>query len=185
MHDAGRVHEGAMAAILGLDMASVEQLCQQTGAEIANINCEGQIVISGGKQALVSALDLAKALGAKRAIPLVVSGAFHSSLMKPAVPGMTRALAGAHFTDPQTPIVSNVTGTTIDRASELPKELVAQICSCVQWSKSVEYMAANGVDTFIEVGAGKVLTGLVKRIAADAKTVNVSDPNSVRAFVGA
>ena len=182
MQDAGQVHEGAMAAILGLDMAPVEQLCQQTGAEIANINCDGQIVISGPKQALVLAIDLARALGAKRAIPLVVSGAFHSSLMKPAVPGMTQALDRARFVDPQIPIISNVTGECLEEATELRQELVQQICSCVQWSKSVEYMALNGVHTFVEVGPGKVLTGLVKRIAADSETVNVGDLDSARTF---
>lgn len=183
MHKAGQVHEGSMAAILGLDMASVEQLCQQTGAEIANINCDGQVVISGTKQALVSALDLAKALGAKRAIPLVVSGAFHSSLMREAVPGMTAALAHATFQDPRVPIVSNVTGEPLEQARELRPELVQQICSCVKWSKSVEYMANKGVDTFIEVGPGKVLTGLVKRIAANAQTLNIGDTESVRSFI--
>ena len=182
MHEAGQVQEGSMAAILGLDMASMEQLCQQTGAEIANINCDGQIVISGRKQALVTALDLAKALGAKRAIPLTVSGAFHSTLMRPAVAGMTKALERASFSDPSIPIVSNVTGQTLEHALELRPELVQQICSCVQWSRSVEYMVEHGVNTFVEVGPGKVLTGLVKRIATNAQTVNVGDLESVQAF---
>lgn len=184
MHEAGQVREGSMAAILGLDLALVEQLCQQTGAEIGNINCEGQIVISGSKQALVAAIDLARALGAKRAIPLVVSGAFHSSLMRPAVAGMAAALSGTAFMDPRVPIISNLTARPLYQAESFHHELLEQICSCVQWSGSVEYMTANGVDTFVEVGAGKVLTGLVKRIAKDVQAVSVGDVASVRNFAG-
>ena len=184
MHKAGQVREGAMAAVLGLDMAAVEQLCQETGAEIANVNCDGQIVISGSKQALVRAIDLSRALGARKAIPLVVSGAFHSSLMKPAVAGMERVVKAAPFQDPAVPIISNLTARPIVRARDLPQELVQQICSCVRWSKSVEYMASNGVSTFVEVGPGKVLTALVKRIAPAARSFSVGDLASVRSFAG-
>ena len=165
MHEAGQVREGGMAAILGLDLSALEQVCQETGAEIGNINCDGQIVISGGKEALVRAIDLSRALGAKRAVPLVVSAAFHSSLMQPAVHGMTQALENASFGRPFVPVIANCTGTPLQEAAELRAELVEQLCRCVQWSKSVDYMADNGVDTFVEVGPGKVLAGLVKRIA--------------------
>lgn len=182
MHVAGQVRPGAMAAILGLDMAVAEQLCQQTGAEIANINCDGQIVISGDKAALVRAIDLSRALGAKRAIPLVVSGAFHSSLMRPAVKGMTKALNTTVLSAPAVPIISNLTAEPIREPQALRQELVEQICSCVRWSESVEYMAAHGVNTFVEVGPGKILSGLVKRIAKDAQTVNVDDLASVQSF---
>lgn len=184
MREAGRVVEGSMAAILGLDMASVEQVCQETGAEIANINCDGQIVISGPRDALVRAIDLARALGAKRAVPLVVGGAFHSSLMKPAVQGMAEVLGKTVFRDPTVPIISNCTAQPLNHAAVLPEELVQQICRCVQWSKSVEYMAAQGVGKFVEVGHGRVLAGLVKRIATGVEAINVADLDSVKSFVG-
>lgn len=182
MHHAGQVQEGSMAAVLGLDLTSIEQLCQQTGAEIANINCEGQVVISGSKQALVAAIDLARALGAKRAIPLVVSGAFHSSLMRPAVPGMAAALGNTSFADPRVPVISNLTAEPLYQAKAFHQELIDQICSCVHWSESVDYMAKNGVNTFVEIGPGKVLTGLIKRIAKDAQTISIADVASVRSF---
>ncbi|MBI3742792.1 MAG: ACP S-malonyltransferase [Chloroflexi bacterium] len=181
MQEAGQVREGAMAAVMGLDEASVELLCQQTGAEIANINSDGQIVISGPKQALIQAIDLSRAMGAKKAIPLVVSGAFHSSLMQPAVPGMVEALRDTHFVAPQVPVISNLTATPLRTADAIPPELVQQICRCIQWSRSVEYMSDHGVDTFVEVGPGRVLTGLVKRIAQEAQTVNVDSLAAVQA----
>ena len=180
MHEAGQVREGGMAAILGLDLALVEQLCQQTGAEIANINTDGQIVISGAKQALVEALDLSKAMGARRAVPLVVSGAFHSSLMAPAVPGLVRALGRAQFASPAIPVISNGTGEPLADQAAIHQELQAQICRCVQWSKSIQYMTDNGVQTFLEIGPGNVLTGLVKRIAKGAQTFNIGSMASVR-----
>ncbi|MEE9284305.1 MAG: ACP S-malonyltransferase [Dehalococcoidia bacterium] len=180
MHEAGQVKEGGMAAILGLDLALVEQLCQQTGAEIANINSDGQIVISGAKQALVEALDLSRAMGARRAMPLVVSGAFHSSLMEPAVAGLARALDQTRFAPPAIPVISNCTGQPLADQASIHHELMQQICRCVQWSKSVQYMANNGVETFLEIGPGRVLTGLVKRIAKEAQTFNIDSMASVR-----
>ncbi len=181
MQYAGQVMEGGMAAIIGLDLASVEQLCQQTGAEIANLNSEGQIVISGTKRALIQALDLSKAMGARRAIPLVVSGAFHSSLMEPAIPGMLKALDEARISKASVPLVSNTAAQPIADPAAIQHELVQQICRCVQWSKSVQFMADHGVQTFLEIGPGRVLTGLVKRIAAVVKTINVDTLAAVRA----
>lgn len=182
MQRAGQVREGGMAAILGLDQASVEQLCQQTGAEIANINSDGQIVISGTKRALVQAIDLSRAMGAKKAIPLDVSGAFHSSLMEPAVPGMLRALDRVRLSRPTVPVVSNCTAQPLADPKAIRDELVQQICRCVQWSRSVQYMADNGVGAFVEIGPGRVLTGLVKRIARNAQAANVDSMSAVRAL---
>ncbi len=182
MQEAGRLREGGMAAILGLDESLVEQLCQQVGIEIANINSDGQIVLSGTKDALVRAVDLARAMGAKRAIPLEVSGAFHSSLMQPAVPGMAQAIYKASIRNPQIPIISNTKAEPIARQGEIQAELIDQMVSCVHWTKSVQYMASNGVKTFVEIGPGKVLTGLIKRIAKDVQTINVETMPSVRAF---
>jgi [acyl-carrier-protein] S-malonyltransferase len=182
MQEAGQVREGGMAAILGLDESLVEQLCQQTGAEIGNVNSDGQIVISGAKGALVQALDLARAMGAKKAVPLVVSGAFHSSLMRPAVPGMMTALGGARIASPRVPVVCNTTAQPINNQGAIHGELVEQICRPVQWSRSVDYMAGHGVRRFVEMGPGKVLTGLVKRIAKSAEAISVNDISTVRSY---
>ncbi len=181
MQKAGQVREGGMAAILGLDMASVEQLCQQTGAEIANVNSDGQIVISGSKRALVQALDLSRAMGARKAVPLSVGGAFHSSLMEPAVPGMVKALDLTRFSKPAVPVICNTTAEPLADPAAIHDELVQQICRCVQWSKSIQYMAGHGVHTFIEIGPGRVLAALVKRIASGVQTVNIDSMASVRA----
>ncbi len=183
MQEAGQVRDGGMAAILGLDESTVEQLCQQTGAEIANNNSDGQIVISGAREAIIRAIDLSRIMGARKAIPLVVSGAFHSSLMQPAVPGMREALDRANFLDASVPVIGNCTAEPISDTAAIHDELVQQICRCVQWTRSVEFMADNGVENFVEIGPGKVLTGLVKRIARDADTFSVGTMDSIRTFV--
>ena len=182
MQEAGQVREGGMAAILGLDESLLEQLCQQTGAEIGNINSDGQIVVSGSKDSLVQAIDLARAMGAKKAMPLVVSAAFHSSLMRPAVPGMMNALNGAKIAGARVPVISNTTAEPIAEEAAIHGELVDQICRTVQWSRSVDYMATHGVRRFVEMGPGRVLTGLVKRIAREAEAISVSDMSAVRSY---
>jgi len=182
MQEAGQVREGGMAAILGLDESLVEQLCQQTGAEIGNVNTDGQIVVSGSKDSLVQAIDLARAMGARKAMPLVVSGAFHSSLMQPAVPGMMCALDGAKIATARVPLVCNTTAQPIDDEGAIHGELVDQICQPVQWSRSVDYMATHGVKRFVEMGPGKVLTGLVRRIAKEAEAISVNDMAAVRNY---
>lgn len=182
MQYAGQVREGGMAAILGLDDSLVEQVCQQTGSEIANINSSGQIVISGAKDALVRAIDLARAMGARKAIPLGVSGAFHSSLMEPAVPGMVEALERARLMNAAVPVVSNTGAVPLSEQAEIRTELVEQMVRCVQWSRSVQFMTKSGVDAFVEIGPGRVLTSLMKRLAPEAKAVAVNDLASVRGF---
>lgn len=185
MQEAGEAREGTMAAIVGLDESSVELLCQQTGAEIGNINSDGQIVISGPKEAVVRAVDLSRAQGARMVVPLQVSGAFHSSLMMPAIPGMQRAIERVSIANPSVPVISNTTATPLATQNAIRSELVQQICKCVQWSRSIEYMASHGVNTFVEIGPGRVLTGLVKRIAKGAETVNVNNVASLKAFAAA
>lgn len=186
MQQAGRIREGSMVAILGLDVSDVEQLCQQVGAEIANDNCPGQQVISGSKKSLINAIDLSKALGAKRAIPLDVSGAFHSRLMDSAIPEMTEAINRTHFNNPVIPIISNVTGEPIYSGEALSQELIDQISLPVRWTRSVEFMSQRGVDTFVEVGSGKVLAGLVKRIVKDVANIfNADSSESVKSVVDA
>jgi [acyl-carrier-protein] S-malonyltransferase len=175
MHEAGLRTPGGMAAIIGLDDISMEEICQETGVQVANLNSPGQVVFSGPKGAVVRAIDLATAMGARYTIPLKVSGAFHSSLMQPAAAGMARAISGLEFRQPRVPIVVNCTAQPMTTTAEIKEELVDQISSCVQWQRSVEYMVDAGVSTFVEVGPGKVLSGLIKRITREAQIVNVGD----------
>lgn len=181
MQEAGKLQEGSMAAILGLDISYLEQLCQQTGAVIANDNCPGQIVVSGSRASLIRTMDLSRALGAKKVIPLPVSGAFHSPLMLPAVEGMKEYMQGVQFKDPNPPIISNISAKPMLKASEFLKELPAQLVSRVRWSASVECMVKGGVKVFLEVGPGQVLTGLVKRTVGDkAKAIGLGNLNAIR-----
>ncbi len=182
MQEAGRKIRGSMAAVIGLDEISVEAICEETGAQIANINCPGQIVISGTEQALVRAVDLARAMGARHSMPLKVSGAFHSSLMQPAAEGMAEAISQFHFRHPTVPIIINSTAQPVTTAKAVKAELLRQLCAPVQWQRSVEYMVDAGVSTFIEIGPGQVLSGLIKRIDKEVQTVNVGDASSARAL---
>ena len=179
MHEAGQITPGGMAAIIGLDAPLLAGVCEQTGTRIANINCPGQIVISGAKDNLNRAMELAKAKGAYRAIPLQVSGAFHTSLMQPAVDGMAEVIAKLSFKDPAVPIIGNTTAQPLTTAEAIKQELLEQLCNCIQWQRSVEYMVNDGVSTFIELGPGKVLAGLIKRIDKGVNIVNIGDVEAV------
>ena len=180
MDEAGTARPGSMAAVLGMDEQALEAVCQETGVEMANINSPGQIVISGAKDALAKAMELASARGARRVLPLEVSAAFHSRLMEPANEGIAKAVAGVTFQKAQVPIIANSTAQPVVTSEEVKEELLRQLCSPVRWQSSVEYMLEHGVAQFIEIGPGKVLTGLAKRINGDVKTVNLSDVPSLR-----
>jgi [acyl-carrier-protein] S-malonyltransferase len=180
MYEAGLKQPGTMMAILGLDETVLAEICQQTGTKIANINCPGQLVISGATESIAKAAELAKAKGAARVIPLQVSGAFHSPLMQSAVDGMAQILAKITFKDPTVPIIANVTAQPLTVGNQFRDELLHQLCSSVQWQRSIEYLLQQGVTRFIEIGPGKVLTGLIKRIDRDAETVNISDATAVK-----
>jgi [acyl-carrier-protein] S-malonyltransferase len=182
MQEAGRIRPGGMAAIIGLDEESLEAVCRETGAQIANFNCSGQIVISGTREALARSMDLAQARGARRVIPLQVSGAFHSVLMQPTVEGMAQAISEVDFNLADVPIVANSTARPLTSPEEVKEELLRQLCHCVQWQPSVEFMVGFGVSTFIEVGPGHVLSGLIKRISNRVQVLNMSDPESIRAI---
>jgi len=173
MQEAGEKAAGGMVAIIGLDEASVNDVCQRTKTQIANINCPGQLVISGSAQVLTQAMELAKAKGAQRTIPLQVSGAFHSPLMQPAAEGMSQAVSRATFRDPVVPIVANTTAQPITSAEAVKAELLNQLCHCVRWQRSIEYMIEEGVSTFIEIGPGQVLTGLIRRIDKEVQVLNI------------
>ncbi|HWR70259.1 MAG TPA: ACP S-malonyltransferase [Dehalococcoidia bacterium] len=172
MQEAGNQTSGGMLAVIGLDEATVQSVCQATGMEIANINCPGQIAISGPSHALEAATQLAKEKGAQRVVPLPVSGAFHSRLMKPAADGMAQAVSSLQFQDAVIPIVANTTAEPMTSGNSLKAELLNQLCHSVLWQKSVERMIKEGALEFVEVGPGQVLTGLIKRISRDAKAIS-------------
>jgi len=180
MYEAGLKTPGGMMAMIGIDEAALAEVCKATGTVIANINSPGQLVISGALENIAKAGEMAKAKGAARAIPLQVSGAFHSPLMQPAVEGMTQILGKVTFKDPSVPIIANVTALPLTHGSQIKDELLKQLCSSVQWQRSVEYMVQNGVGKFIEIGPGKVLAGLVKRISKESEMVNIGDVNAVK-----
>jgi [acyl-carrier-protein] S-malonyltransferase len=182
MYEAGMKQPGTMAAVLGLEEPLLAEVCKQTDTVIANINCPGQLVISGASENVARASEMAKAKGAARVTPLQVSGAFHSPLMQPAVEGMTAVLDRVNFRDPSVPIIANVTAQPLTKASQFREELLKQLTSSVQWQKSVEYMLRQGVKSLIEIGPGKVLAGLVKRISRDAEMLNISDAASVKSI---
>jgi [acyl-carrier-protein] S-malonyltransferase len=180
MHEAGQKSPGAMAAIIGLDEAKLADICRQSDTVIANVNCPGQIVISGAAVNVTRAMDMATAAGASRAIPLQVSGAFHSPLMKPAVEGMMKYLDATSFKNPSIPVIANMTAAPLMTGEAVKTELINQLTNPVQWQRSVEYMVAQGVSTFIEIGPGRVLTGLIKRINKDVATQNIGDLEAIK-----
>ena len=180
MHEAGQVQPGSMAAILGLDESKLAEICQQADVVMANINCPGQIVISGAAANITKAMEMASQAGAKRAVQLQVSGAFHSPLMQPAVEGLTKYLDETEFKDPTIPIIANTTGQPITTGAAVKTELRDQLNNPVQWQRSIEYIYGQGVPTFIEIGPGQVLTGLIKRINKEARTINLNTLDSIK-----
>lgn len=180
MQAAGETNPGTMAAVLGLDVADCEEICREAGAEVCNVNAPGQVVIGGRRSAVVQAMDYAQARGAAKVIPLSVSGAFHSSLMKPAGDGMVQPVATANINDPIVPVVANCTATPIDDSTAIRHELVDQVCRPVQWSRTIDFLGEQGVTTFIEFGPGRVLTAIIKRMLRKSTCVNVNDAASVR-----
>jgi [acyl-carrier-protein] S-malonyltransferase len=187
MQDAVPAGEGAMAALIGVDLNAAQKAIDAApGAgvcEIANDNAPGQVVISGHKARVEAVCAGAKAFGVKMAKLLPVSAPFHSSLMAPAADRMRDALEKAAVKTPLTPVVANVTAREATSPDEIRRLLVEQVTGRVRWTDSVAYIAANGCDTFVEIGAGKVLAGLIKRIVKDAKAISVGEPGDIDAFV--
>jgi [acyl-carrier-protein] S-malonyltransferase len=182
--------EGSMAAILGLDrdpLSEVTAAINESGfpVSLANLNCPGQIVISGSRKGVELASEKAKASGAKRAIPLEVSGPFHSSLMKPAASQLREVLNGLDMRDAEIPVIANVSAKPMTTAAEIKENLIEQLYSPVLWEDSVMKMIDLGVDTFIEIGPGKVLSGLIKKINRSIKTYSISDEESAQSVIEA
>ncbi|GHC68822.1 ACP S-malonyltransferase [Limoniibacter endophyticus] len=187
MQAAVPVGEGAMAAIIGLDQGQVENACEEAGkgsvCQIANDNGGGQLVISGAKPAVEHAARICTELGAKRALMLSVSAPFHSALMTPAAEAMREALAAVEKNAPVVPVLANVSVAPLSDPQAIAKSLVEQVTGRVRWRESVEWFAANGVDTLYEIGAGKVLSGLARRINKDIATATLGLPGEIETFI--
>ena len=201
MHHEGTVCPGGMAAVIGMDEGSLEAVCQEATAQsvtnlpkdahpgqgrviIANFNAPGQIVISGERGALSVAMELAKARGAKRVIPLPVSGAFHSPVMQPAAAGLAQAIEQTEVHDATIPLIGNIHAVPLTEAQALREELAQQIAASVQWIRTIEYLVSVGVTTFLEIGPGQTLAGMVKRIAKGVTTLNISSAADIEKTVG-
>ncbi len=201
MHHEGTVCPGSMAAVIGMDAEILQEVCQEATAQsvatlvdvshpglgqvsVANFNAPGQIVISGEQGALNLAMQQAKARGAKRVIPLAVSGAFHSPVMQPAAEGLARVMKSSEVYDATIPVIGNIHATPLIEAHDIREELTQQIAAPVQWIRTIEYLTDAGVTTFLEIGPGQALTGMVKRIAKGVTTLNVSGVTDIVKVVG-
>ena len=182
MQGACEERPGGMAAIIGLDEVTAEEICRESGAQMSTINTEQQIILAGDHHSLAMAIDIASARGAKKAIPLQVGGAFHSGLMSPAQSGLNAMIDSLDFHDPLVPLVGNVTAKSLGTAEEVKEELRMQLTSCVQWNNTVKFMLNDGITNFYEIGHGKVLSGMVKRIDRSASVSNIGDFAGVLAY---
>lgn len=164
MEEAGRENPGKMLSILGLEQKDVEEACQDSGAEIANLNCPGQVVVSGTIEAVDKTIEIAKAKGAKRAIMLDVSGAFHSTLMASASHKLREVLKDILILPPKIPVISNVTANPQDDPAQIKENLIDQVSIATHWEESIRNVVRGGINTFLEIGPGTVLKGLLRRI---------------------
>lgn len=179
MQEACETTKGGMAAIIGLDEAKTREVCAETGVELANLNCPGQIVISGPADKMDKACEVAKTKGAKKALPLPVAGAYHSALMAGAKPKLDAALKSISLQPAVVTVISNVTAQPHGAAAEIHQRLVEQVTSSVRWEDSMRYLLAQGFTRFIELGPGKALSGFMKRIDGNAQMLNVADVASL------
>ncbi len=183
MQEACDATRGGMAAIIGLDEAPTREVCAEAGVELANLNCPGQLVISGEAGKIAKAVELAKAKGAKRAIPLPVAGAYHSPLMSSAQAKLQNELAKIKISPPIVPVISNVTAQPHNSPPEISVRLVEQVTSSVLWENSMRHLLSQGFTRFIELGPGTALSGFIKRIDKSAQMLNVADVASLEATV--
>ncbi len=187
MKQAGEISPGRMAAILGLDISTVEQITKNASkpkepVQIANDNCPGQVVISGAEKGVDRAIILAKEAGAKRALPLAVSIAAHSELMAHAQEDFTQAVKEALITEPEIPIIGNVSARPLQTIADIHKDLEAQLRERVRWAESIDFMVRQEVDTFLELGSGNVLSGLIKRIDKNVQRLPIGTPDDLSAL---
>ena len=185
MQKACQVTQGGMAAIVGLDEAKVREVCTESAVEVANLNCPGQIVISGAEEKIAGACELAKTKGARRAVPLPVAGAYHSRLMASAGPKLQTALAGVSIQPSEVMVISNVTAQPHGEPDAIQRRLVEQVTAAVRWEDSIRYLLTQGFTRFIELGPGTTLSGFMKRIDKSAQALNVADVPSLETTVKA
>jgi [acyl-carrier-protein] S-malonyltransferase len=183
MQEACETTSGGMAAIIGLDEAKTREACVEAGVSLANLNCPGQIVISGPADKMAAACEIAKARGAKKAMPLPVAGAYHSPLMAGAQKKLDAVLANATLAAPAVPVISNVTAEPHAAPADIRRRMVEQVTASVRWEDSMRYLLAQGFTRFIELGPGKALSGFMRRISPDAQMLNISDVASLEATV--
>lgn len=187
MQNAVPVGQGAMAALLGLDFETAVEVAEDAAqgevCQAANDNAPGQVVVSGHLAAVERAVEIAKAKGARRAVMLPVSAPFHCSLMAPAADAMAAALASADIKAPTVPLVANVLAAPVSDPADIRDRLVEQVTGTVRWRESITWLAENGVETFVEAGTGKVLTGMVRRIAKEATGIAVNTPEDIDALL--
>src|SRR6266404_700757 len=185
MQDACEATQGGMAAIIGLEETATREVCAQAGVVLANLNCPGQLVISGENGRIAQACELAKARGAKRALPLPVAGAYHSPLMASAQPKLQAELARVPLNPPAVKVMSNVTAQPHEDAAQIRARLVEQVTASVRWEACMRYLLSQGFRSFIELGPGTALSGFMKRIDKGAEMLNVADTASLEATVKA
>jgi [acyl-carrier-protein] S-malonyltransferase len=179
MQEACDATQGIMAAVIGLDEGPTREVCAEAGIALANLNCPGQIVISGETEKVLHAVDLARAKGARKAVPLPVAGAYHSPLMASAQPKLQAELAAVSFAAPIVPVISNVTAQPHTSPEETRARLVEQVTSSVRWEESMRHLLEQGFTRFIELGPGTALSGFMKRIHKDAQMLNIADAASL------
>ena len=182
MEEAARARPGTMASVLGLELGPLQAVCAETGAQVANLNSPGQVVISGTAESVTAASVKAREKGAKRVIPLEVGGAFHSRLMEPAAARLAEALKSVTVQAPRYPVASNVTGADHEETGKIRELLVRQLTEPVQWVACVRTMAEKGIKTYIEVGSGTVLRGLVRKIDPEATVHSAGTPEEIRSL---
>lgn len=185
MQEACDVTQGGMAAVIGLDEGPTREVCAEAGVVLANLNCPGQLVISGETEKILQAVDLAKARGARRAIPLPVAGAYHSPLMASAQPKLEAELARVRIETTNVPVISNVSALPYGRPITIAASLVEQVTSSVRWEESMRCLLNQGFTRFIELGPGTALSGFMKRINKDVQMLNVADVGSLETTVKA
>ncbi|MBL7157329.1 MAG: ACP S-malonyltransferase [Candidatus Omnitrophica bacterium] len=183
MKKASEKNPGKMASIIGMELGELEKLCKGFGCEIANLNCPGQVVISGSTSSVELAANMAKEKGAKRAITLDVSGAFHSSLMEPAKEKLEKEINTITFNTPEYPIICNVTAKPTRDPEEIKQNLITQVTSKTLFNDSINYVASQGIKTYLEIGPGTVLKGLLRRIDKSLNVINLEKPADFSALL--
>ena len=176
---------GGMVALIGIDEITAEEICRESGAQMSTINTADQVILGGDHRNLAMAIDIATVRGARKAIPLQVGGAFHSGLMGPAQHGLNAVIDSLAFHDPFVPLIGNVAARSLNTGEEVREELRLQLTSCVQWNNTIRFMLDDGIQSFYEIGHGRILSGMVKRIDRGASITSISDFASVLAYASA